>query len=67
MLAYNIWNPQIIQEEILAILSVVLEWLTLLLRIREVPGSNISPETGYPYWFFRGCPQSLQANAGIVP
>jgi hypothetical protein len=24
------------------------EWLALLLLIREVPGSNIDPETGYP-------------------
>jgi hypothetical protein len=29
-------------------LNVVVEWLTLLLHIREVPGSNLSPETGYP-------------------
>jgi hypothetical protein len=29
----------------------VLEWLTLLLRIREVPGLNIDPETGYPECF----------------
>jgi hypothetical protein len=27
------------------------EWLTLLLCIREVPGSNLGPETGYPLWF----------------
>jgi hypothetical protein len=27
--------------------TVVVEWLTLLLRIREVPGSNLGPETGY--------------------
>jgi hypothetical protein len=26
---------------------VVVEWLTLLLRIREVPGSNVGPETAY--------------------
>jgi hypothetical protein len=26
----------------------VVEWLTLLLRIREVPGSNQGPETGVP-------------------
>jgi hypothetical protein len=24
------------------------QWLALLLRIREVPGLNIDPETGYP-------------------
>jgi len=28
--------------------NVVIEWLTILLRIREVPGSNLGPETGYP-------------------
>jgi hypothetical protein len=28
-------------------LNVVVEWLTFLLRIREVPGSNLSPEIGY--------------------
>jgi hypothetical protein len=28
--------------------NVVVEWLTLLLRIREVPGSNLGPDTGYP-------------------
>jgi hypothetical protein len=42
------------------------ECLTLMLRIREVPGSNIGPDTSYPEGF-RGSPQSLQANAGIVP
>jgi hypothetical protein len=26
---------------------VVVEWLTLLVRIREVPASNIGQETGY--------------------
>jgi hypothetical protein len=27
--------------------NVVVEWLTLLLRIREAPGSNLGPEIGY--------------------
>jgi hypothetical protein len=27
--------------------NVVVEWLTLLLRIREVLGSNLGPENGY--------------------
>jgi hypothetical protein len=26
---------------------VVVEWLTLLLRIGNVPGSNLGPEAGY--------------------
>jgi hypothetical protein len=30
----------------------VVEWLTLLLRIREVPGSNLGSETGYTDWGF---------------
>jgi hypothetical protein len=30
----------------------VIEWLTLLFRIREVPGSILGPETGYPDRFF---------------
>jgi hypothetical protein len=46
--------------------NVVVEWLTLLLRILEVPGSYLGPETGYPDCVFRGFLQSLQANAGIV-
>jgi hypothetical protein len=45
--------------------KVVAEWLTLLLRVQEVPGSNFDPGTGYPEGF-RGFPQSLQANARIV-
>jgi hypothetical protein len=28
------------------------EWLTVLLCILNVPGSNLGPETGYPDWFF---------------
>jgi hypothetical protein len=46
--------------------NVVVKWLTLLLRIRDFSGSNLGPETGFPDWDFRGFPQSLQANAGIV-
>jgi hypothetical protein len=44
----------------------VVEWLTDLLRIWKVPGSNLGPTTGYPD-YFRGFPQSRQENAGIVP
>jgi hypothetical protein len=32
--------------------NVVVEWFTLLLRVQEVPGSNLDPETGYPDWGF---------------
>jgi hypothetical protein len=28
--------------------NVVVEWLALLLRIQEVPGSNLGQETDYP-------------------
>jgi hypothetical protein len=31
------------------------------------PGLQLGPETGYPDWGFIGFPQSLQANARIVP
>jgi hypothetical protein len=27
--------------------NVVVEWVTPLLRIRNIPGSNLGPETGY--------------------
>jgi hypothetical protein len=33
------------------ITNVLVEWLTLLLTIREVPGSNLGRETGYPDFF----------------
>jgi hypothetical protein len=49
------------------LLNVAVEWITLLLRIREAPGSNLSPEIGYPDCHFRGFPQSLQVNVGIAP
>jgi hypothetical protein len=41
--------------------------LTLLLHIWEVPGLILGTETGYPDMFFMAFPQSLQANAEIVP
>jgi hypothetical protein len=44
----------------------MVEWLTFLLRIREVLCSNLGLETGYSE-VFRGFPQYLQANAGIEP
>jgi hypothetical protein len=31
-------------------LNVVVEWLTLLVHIQEVTGSNLSPGTGYLAW-----------------
>jgi hypothetical protein len=34
-----------------------------LLRIREVPDSNLGLEADYPDWGFGGFPQFLQANA----
>jgi hypothetical protein len=41
--------------------------LTLVLRVRKAPNSNLSQETGYPDRFFRGFPQSLHANAESTP
>jgi hypothetical protein len=46
--------------------NVVVELLELLFSIREVSGSNLGPETGYSE-VFRGFPQSIQANSGVVP
>jgi hypothetical protein len=43
----------------------LVEWLTLLLRIREVLDSNLGLETGYADEGFIDFPQSLQANARI--
>jgi hypothetical protein len=45
--------------------KVVVGWLTLLFRVWEIPGLKLGPETAYNV--FGGFPQSLQANAGIVP
>jgi hypothetical protein len=44
---------------------VVIEWLALLLRIREFPRSNLGPETGFTNWSVRGVPQSLQEMPGL--
>lgn len=35
--------------------------------VRNVPGSILGWDTDYPDWDFRGLPQCLQENAGIVP
>jgi hypothetical protein len=48
-------------------LNIVVEWLTLLLHIQEVQGSNLILETRYDDWGFCGFLQSLQATAGMVP
>jgi hypothetical protein len=53
-------------EVTLIILNVVVEWLTLLHRIREVPVSNLGPRDRIPENFCE-CLQSLQANSGTVP
>jgi hypothetical protein len=47
--------------------NVVVEWLTLLLRVCEVPGSNLGSKTGYSWQDFHGFTQSLQAKSGMVP
>jgi hypothetical protein len=41
-------------------LNVVAEWSTLLLRVQEILGSNLSPGDHYFTEVFRGIPQSLQ-------
>jgi hypothetical protein len=42
----------------------MVDWLTLLIRIREFPASNLVPETDYRE---SGFSQSLQVNVWIVP
>jgi hypothetical protein len=42
------------------------ESLASLHRIREIPGTNLSPKTDYTDWYFQVFPQLLQANVGIV-
>jgi hypothetical protein len=46
--------------------NIVTKWLALL-HVYEVPDTNLSPKTGYSEFVFHGFPQSLQANAGVVP
>jgi hypothetical protein len=46
--------------------NIVVEVLKLLSRFREVPDSNLGPETGNPE-LFSWFSQPLQANAQIVP
>jgi hypothetical protein len=47
--------------------NIVAEWLALLLCIAEALGSNLGMEASYLDRFFCSFPQSLQANAVIVP
>jgi hypothetical protein len=47
--------------------NAVIEWLTLLFVVGRSRVQVSSPATGYPDGGFNGFPQSLQANAGIVP
>jgi hypothetical protein len=59
--------PVCVQLATLSLPNVVIEWLTLLLRILEVPGSNLGPGDRLSCFSFSLFPQSLQANAGMVP
>jgi hypothetical protein len=43
------------------------KYVVFLIRIREVPGSNLGPETGYSDWGFCGFSQSLLASSVMVP
>jgi hypothetical protein len=44
----------------------MVQMVTLLTCIREVTGSNVSWESGYPTKGCYGLPDDLQKNAGIV-
>jgi hypothetical protein len=58
-------NPMHISKSYL--LNVVVEWLTLLLRIRELTGSIPGPSDWLHSFRVCGFSQTLQANAGTVP
>jgi hypothetical protein len=60
----NVIKTQIFQD---VTPSVEAEWLTLLRRILDFPGSNLDLETGYSDSGLSCFPQSLHANAGTVP
>jgi hypothetical protein len=65
---YNKYNKIYNNMHKILVPNVMVEWLTLLLCIWEVPGSNLGPQQ--PAILFEGfhCfPQSLQANARILP
>jgi hypothetical protein len=47
--------------------NVMVEWLTLVFRIQEVPGSNLGPEISCPNWDFSWFSQSLEANTRRIP
>jgi hypothetical protein len=51
LLWLTLWNDGLFQ---IILPNIVVEWLTFLLRIREVSGSNLGPQTGYPNYGFRG-------------
>jgi hypothetical protein len=40
------WTARVMYTNL--VLNVVVHWSTVLLRIRNVPGSNLDSETGYP-------------------
>jgi hypothetical protein len=55
-------------------IDVPFEWLAILLCIRQVSGSNLSPETSYPdsgfSWFFKVPPprsQDITTNWAMTP
>jgi hypothetical protein len=47
--------------------NVVVEWLALLLLIRNDPESNFDMETGYSEGSVCGFPQSFQGSSGTLP
>jgi hypothetical protein len=53
--------PRLLQIPVVAV-----EWLAILLRVRDDPVSSLGPETGYPE-VFRGFLQSFYTNIGTVP
>jgi hypothetical protein len=46
--------------------NIVVEWLTPVLHIQEIPVSNLCPEIGYPGYGLREFSQSLQINSRVI-
>jgi hypothetical protein len=44
---FSLYPTPLLYLHLLHIPNVAVQWLTLPLRIREVPDSNLGPETGY--------------------
>jgi hypothetical protein len=52
------------RKQLANLASIFAEWLALMIRIRDVPGSNLGPETGYPE-VLCSCPETPRQMSEI--